>query len=121
MIVLPPGKSQIVEQLYEGHLGVSCMKNLARSFVQWPNIDSDLEERVKGNLRVARKQNTSHPHNLGNGRHSDWSSTIRIVDGMLNQIKTRLGSSKSTQQRYLRNSTTKQHTETNMLDSHSMG
>ena len=44
MIVPPPGISQIVEQLYEGHLGVSCMKNLARSlsFVQWPNIDSDL-------------------------------------------------------------------------------
>ena len=47
-IVLPPqGRSAILKQLYEGHPGMSRIKQVARSFIWWPDVDSQLEETVK--------------------------------------------------------------------------
>lgn len=43
IIIPPPGRSQIVEEIHETHPGVSRMKSLARSCVWWPNMDQDLE------------------------------------------------------------------------------
>jgi len=47
VIVPPQGRSKIIDELHEGHPGMARMKELARSFVWWPCIDKDLEERVK--------------------------------------------------------------------------
>ena len=47
VVVPPAGCTQVVEELHEGHLGVSHMKSLARSFVWWPGMDHDLEAKVK--------------------------------------------------------------------------
>ncbi len=44
MAVSPPG---ILEELHEGHPGISKMKSLARCFVWWPGMDKALEEKVK--------------------------------------------------------------------------
>ena len=47
-IVVPPqGRTKIIEELHEGHPGSTRMKALARSFVWWPQLDSDLENVVK--------------------------------------------------------------------------
>ena len=37
-------RQQIINIIHEGHIGISKMKAMSRSFVYWPKIDSDLEE-----------------------------------------------------------------------------
>ena len=48
VIIPPEGRTRVMDLLHEGHPGTSRMKELARSFVWWPGIDHDLQERVKG-------------------------------------------------------------------------
>ena len=45
--MLLAGRSRILQELHEGHPGASCMKALARSFVWWPWMDKEIEDRVK--------------------------------------------------------------------------
>lgn len=59
VVVPPPGHTKIMEELHETHPGVSRMKSLARSYVWWPRMDSDLENKVK-----ACTQCQSHQHTL---------------------------------------------------------
>ena len=47
VVTPPPGRSQIVVEIHETHPGVSLMKSLARSYVWWPKMDLDLENKVK--------------------------------------------------------------------------
>ena len=47
-IVVPQaGRKKAMEQLHDGHLGISRMKSLARSFVWWPQMDDEIADRVK--------------------------------------------------------------------------
>ena len=41
-------QDRLLNELHECHPGMSRMKALARSFVWWPDIDSDIEDRVRG-------------------------------------------------------------------------
>lgn len=40
-------REEVLEELHEAHPGVSRMKALARSYVWWPNLDQDIEKKVK--------------------------------------------------------------------------
>ena len=47
VIIPKPGQRFILEELHSGHQGISKMKSLARSFVWWPKLDADIEEKAK--------------------------------------------------------------------------
>lgn len=42
-----PGRRSIIGELHEGYPGITRMKSLARSYVWWPNMDSEQELYVK--------------------------------------------------------------------------
>ncbi|XP_024064460.2 LOW QUALITY PROTEIN: uncharacterized protein K02A2.6-like, partial [Terrapene carolina triunguis] len=47
VIIPPPLRSQMLEQLHSGHCGIVRMKEIARSYFWWPGLDSAIEEKAK--------------------------------------------------------------------------
>ena len=47
VIVPPPGRAKVMSDLHDDHPGVCRMKQLARCYVWWPNMDQELERKVK--------------------------------------------------------------------------
>ena len=47
VIVPPPGRSIVLDQLHEAHPGITRMKQLARSFVWWPRTRSGHHEKSR--------------------------------------------------------------------------
>ena len=48
VIIPPEGRIRVMDLLHEGHPVTTRMKALAHSYVWWPGIDHDLQEKVKG-------------------------------------------------------------------------
>ena len=61
VVVPPPGRTKLLEQLHDCHPGMSRMKNLARSYVWWPSIDQNIEDTVKTCVPCQRARHLPPP------------------------------------------------------------
>ena len=47
-IIIPPkGRHTLLDELHETHLGIVKIKTVARSYLRWPGLDTEIEMRVK--------------------------------------------------------------------------
>ena len=59
------GQSRVLDVLHViCHLGICCMKELARSFVWWPGLDDDIETKVQSCTQCQINQESPAPQPL---------------------------------------------------------
>ena len=67
-------RTKVLEELHETHLGITKMKQLARRYVYWPNIDKEIEHIVKGcrNCALTRSNPPTAPVHPWDPPQENW-------------------------------------------------
>ena len=77
-ILIPPKcQPQVLDELYDDHLGVAKTKALARSYVWWPGIDKAIEQESKRCTGYPFPKLHSSTH--GSGQHAPGSASTLIL------------------------------------------
>ena len=69
IIVPPPLRKQLLDELHVGHPGIVRMKAIARSYIWYPHLDKDIEDHVRNCLPCAQHQPTPPECQLQNWRY----------------------------------------------------
>lgn len=75
-IVVPSiARRRALDLIHSGHRGIVAAKACARSYMWWPGIDADIEERVKNCVVCQQNQTTTHTFSVlcDRGRFSTWT------------------------------------------------
>ena len=64
VVVPKKGRDRVLQQLHDGHPGVSRMKGIARSITWWPGIDKEIENRVQNCTQCQQNQKAPAPSPL---------------------------------------------------------
>ena len=75
VVVPPPGREQVLQELHKTHPCIAKMMSLARSYVWWPNISADLEANVRacGNCQTSCPPPALAPLHPSEWPHRPWS------------------------------------------------
>ena len=75
VVIPPPGRQLILEQLHDTHPGMVKMKCLARSYFWWPGLDAAIEAKVNECAECQRVRATLHkaPTHPWEWPHQPWS------------------------------------------------
>lgn len=112
-VVIPPVfRKAILDELHTAHLGIVKMKGMARSFIYWPGIDSDIEQVAKTCVNCARNAHEpskvrdhhwEYPKNPWERIHIDYAGPVAgkmlliIVDAYSKWLEVKITSSTTTQ------------------------
>ena len=58
VIIPPKGRDTVLQELHEGHPGMTKMKSLVRMYVWWPNLEKDIERSVQLCRHCQEQQST---------------------------------------------------------------
>ena len=58
VVVLPNWRIRLMDDLHEGHMGMTRKKGLVRSYLWWPGLDQDIESCVRECLVCMATRNT---------------------------------------------------------------
>ena len=64
VVIPPPGRVRVTDALHESHPGIARIKALARRYVWWPGMDSDIEAKVKKCLQCQTNQRNPTPASI---------------------------------------------------------
>ena len=86
-IIIPPkGRATLLQELHSEHIGISRMKQLARSYFWWPNMDSEIEQKVNACSSCIEKRNFppkaelhpwAWPQNVWHRVHIDYAGPMK--------------------------------------------
>ena len=75
-VVIPPqARNLLLDELHVGHPGIERMKRLARSYLWWPSLDTEIESKVKSCVACQsnRKMPATAPLHSWEWPHRPWS------------------------------------------------
>ena len=74
----PADRQKFMEELHQGHPGISRVKGLARCFMCWPDMDLDLEKMVSELPSESKIPSHSTTTSLGMATMSLDKATLRL-------------------------------------------